>query len=106
VKDLSKKLYIGNLSFETTEEEVNELLAEFGKVNSMAWITDRDSGRFRGFCFVEMEESAANAAIKALNEKLLNGRELRVNEARPRDDNGGGRQRRNKFPHSGGRERW
>jgi len=53
-------------------------------------ITDRDSGRFRGFCFVEMEDSAANAAINALNGKLVDDRELKVNEARPREDRGGG----------------
>jgi cold-inducible RNA-binding protein len=105
VKDLSKKVYVGNLSFDATEEQVSEMLAEYGKIDSMAWITDRDSGRFRGFCFVEMEESAANAAIKALNEKDLDGRTLRVNEARPREDrNGGGRN--NRFPHSGGGNRW
>jgi len=108
VKELAKKIYIGNLSFETTEEQVKELLAEFGKVDSVIWVTDRDSGRFRGFCFVEMEESVANAAIKGLNEKMLNGRQLRVNEARPRDESGGGggRRRRNKSPNTGGRDRW
>jgi RNA recognition motif-containing protein len=105
VKDLSKKIYVGNLSFDTTEEQVSEMLAEYGKVDSMAWITDRDSGRFRGFCFVEMEESAANAAIKALNDKDMDGRMLRVNEARPREDRNGGR-RNNRFPHSGGGNRW
>ena len=98
MKDLSKKVYVGNLSFDATEEQVSEMLAEYGKVDSMAWITDRDSGRFRGFCFVEMEDSAANAAIK-------DGRALRVNEARPREDRNGGR-RNNRFPHSGGGNRW
>lgn len=98
---MSKKIYVGNLSYEATEESVSEMLAEYGKVDSMAWITDRDSGRFRGFCFVEMEESAANAAIKALNDKDLDGRMLRVNEARPREDRSGGRSNA-KYPHSGG----
>jgi len=112
VKDLSKKVYVGNLSFDATEDQVREMMAEYGKVDSMAWITDRDSGRFRGFCFVEMEESAANAAIKALNDKDLDGRMLRVNEARPREDRGGGgngsaRQGgRGRFPDSGGGNRW
>jgi cold-inducible RNA-binding protein len=101
VKDLSKKVYVGNLSFDTTEEKVSEMMAEFGKIDSMAWITDRDSGRFRGFCFVEMEESAANAAIKALNDKDLDGRNLRVNEARPRENRNGGSQN-SKYPDSGG----
>jgi RNA recognition motif-containing protein len=68
-------------------------------------ITDRNTGRFRGFCFVEMEESAANAAISALNETELDGRSLRVNEARPREERGGNR-RRDDFPHSGGNRRW
>ena len=64
-------------------------------------ITDRDSGRFRGFGFVEMEDSAANAAIKALNDMELDGRMLRVNEARPRVNRYGGRQN-SKYPDSGG----
>jgi RNA recognition motif-containing protein len=108
VKELSKKVYVGNLSFDATEAQVSEMMAEYGKVDSMAWITDRDSGRFRGFCFVEMEESAANAAIKALNDKDLDGRNLRVNEARPREDRSGGNggRRNERFPHSGGGNRW
>lgn len=104
---MSKKIYVGNLSFDATEEQVSEMFAQYGKVDSIAMITDRDSGRFRGFGFVEMEESAANAAIKALNDTELDGRTLRVNEARPREDrykredrNGG--RRNNKFPDSGG----
>jgi cold-inducible RNA-binding protein len=105
VKDLSKKVYVGNLSFDATEEQISEMLAEYGNVESMAWITDRDSGRFRGFCFVEMEESAANAAIKALNDTDLDGRMLRVNEAKPREERSGGRGN-NRFPHSGGGNRW
>ncbi len=87
---MAKKIYVGNLSFEATEEQVNELFSQYGKVDSIAMITDRDSGNFRGFCFVEMEESAANAAIKALNDSELDGRTLRVNEARPREERSGG----------------
>lgn len=103
---MSKKLYVGNLSFETTEEEVRSLLAEFGTLESLAMINDRDTGRFRGFCFVELEDNAAQAAIDALNEKDFNGRSLTVNEARARVDRGGGnRQSNNKFPHSGGGRR-
>lgn len=83
-------MYVGNLSFNTTEQDVQELFAEFGKVQSVAMITDRDSGRFRGFCFVEMEDSAANAAMKSLNGKLVDERELQVNEARPREERSGG----------------
>ena len=88
VKVLSKKIYVGNLSFDTTETQVRELFEQHGSVESIAWITDRDTGRFRGFAFVEMEESAANAAIKSLNNQMVDGRELRVNEARPRNDSG------------------
>jgi RNA recognition motif-containing protein len=85
-----KKIYVGNLSFDATEQEVRELFTEFGNIESLAMINDRDSGRFRGFAFVEMEESAANAAIKALNGKEVGGRELNVNEARPREERSGG----------------
>jgi RNA recognition motif-containing protein len=98
---MSKKIYVGNLPFETTEEQVSEMFAQYGKVDSIAMITDRDSGRFRGFGFVEMEDSAANAAIKALNDTELDGRMLRVNEARPREERNSGRQN-SKYPHSGG----
>jgi cold-inducible RNA-binding protein len=93
VNELSKKLYVGNLSYGMTEAQVREMFEEHGTVDSIAWITDRDTGRFRGFCFVEMEESAANAAIKSVNGTLIDGRELNVNEARPKNDNksrGGG----------------
>jgi cold-inducible RNA-binding protein len=102
VKDLSKKIYVGNLSFDATEEQVSEMFTQFGKVESIAMITDRDSGRFRGFGFVEMEDSAANAAIKALNDTELDGRTLRVNEARPREERRGAGQKKGKFPYSGG----
>ena len=108
VKELSKKIYVGNLSFDATEEQVSEMFAQYGEVKSIAMINDRDSGRFRGFGFVEMEDSAANAAIKALNDTELDGRTLRVNEARPREDRSGGNwsknksQQKNKYPYSGG----
>ena len=110
VKLLSKKIYVGNLSFDVTEEQVKELFSKFGKVDSIAMITDRDSGRFRGYCFVEMETSAANKAINTLNDTDLNGRKMTVNEARPRNDNsrqrqkhsGRGGRKPNKFPDSGG----
>ena len=105
MKDLSKKIYVGNLSFDATEEQVSDMFAQYGKVDSIAMITDRGTGRFRGFCFIEMEESAANAAIKALNDTNLDGRMLRVNEARPREDrnrkSNSGRGN-SKFPDSGG----
>jgi cold-inducible RNA-binding protein len=108
VKELSKKIYVGNLSFDATEAQVSELFAQYGKVDSIAMITDRDSGRFRGFSFVEMEDSAANAAIRGLNDTEVDGRILRVNEARPREDRSGGSwnknksRKKNKYPYSGG----
>ena len=109
---------MGNLSFRATEDQVRDLFEEYGTVESLAWITDRETGRFRGFCFVEMEDSAADAAIAALDGKELDERALRVNEARPREDRGGRGPRggggrrdnygggRNDFPDSGGSRRW
>ncbi len=112
---MTKKVYVGNLSFDATEQQVNDMFAEFGKVESIAMINDRDSGRFRGFCFVEMEDSAANAAINALNGKIVDDRDLRVNEARPREDRsrgggnrrgGGGYRGGNRRDNYGGGNRW
>jgi RNA recognition motif-containing protein len=90
---LSKKLFVGNLSFNATEDEVRELFSEHGTIESLAWITDRDTGRFRGFCFIEMDEGAATSAIAALDGQDYQGRSLRVNEAQPREDRGGGGRR-------------
>lgn len=92
---MSKKIYVGNLSFQATEDEVRGMFSEFGAIESLAMINDRETGRFRGFAFVEMEDSAANAAIKALNGKEVESRELTVNEARPREERpaGGGSNR-------------
>jgi RNA recognition motif-containing protein len=87
---LSKKMYVGNLSFQATEEQVRDLFTPYGTVDSVTMITDRMSGQFRGFCFVEMETSAANAAISALDSHELDGRTLKVNEAKPREERGGG----------------
>lgn len=84
-------LFVGNLSFETTERDLQEAFEAYGQVSSAAVITDRDTGRSRGFGFVEMpSEQEARAAIEGLNEKDLNGRDLKVNEARPRGSGGGG----------------
>ena len=100
---MSKKLFIGNLPFSASEEGVRELFVEYGEVNDLAWITDRESGRFRGFCFVEMDPAAADSAITALDGQDFDGRNLRVNEAQPRENrssggyrggNGGGSQNR------------
>ncbi len=80
---MPKKIYVGNLPFSATEEEVTELFAEFGDVKSVSLITDRDSGRPRGFGFVEMEDGA-DAAIESLDRTEMGGRTLNVSEARPR----------------------
>ena len=85
-----KKIYVGNLAFSATEDEVRKAFEEYGEVQSIALITDRDTGRPRGFGFVEMESEAADAAITGLNGRDLGGRDLNVNEARPRGDRGGG----------------
>ena len=66
------------------------MFSEYGEVESIAWINDRDTGRFRGFCFIEMESKAADAAIEALDGKDVGGRNLRVNEAKPREKRSGG----------------
>lgn len=88
-----KKLYVGNLSFETTEEQLHELFQKEGEVVSAKLITDKFSGRSRGFGFVEMNDTEADAAITKLNDTEVNGRKLVVNEARPmekRAPGGGG----------------
>lgn len=90
---MTKKLFVGNLSFNTSEDEVRELFSEHGTIESLAWITDRDTGRFRGFCFIEMDDGGAASAISALDGQDFQGRSLRVNEARPREDRGGGGRR-------------
>lgn len=79
-----KKLYIGNIPFETTEEEIKALFEPFGPVESLNLINDRDTGRFRGFGFVELEDDVADKARKELDGKELGGRMLRVNEAEDR----------------------
>jgi RNA recognition motif-containing protein len=79
-----KRIYVGNLPFSATEDEVRELFAQHGAVLNVNLISDRDTGRPRGFGFVEMEDDGAGAAIETLNGFLLGGRSLRVDEARPR----------------------
>lgn len=88
-----KKLYVGNLPFSATEAEVNELFSQHGTVHSVALINDRETGRPRGFGFVEMDDDAAQAAIQALDGSEMGGRNLRVNEAQERPRRGGGRDR-------------
>lgn len=86
---MTKKLYVGNLPFQTTEDELNELFAQVGPVESVRIITDRDTGRSRGFGFVEMGDDDAEKAISQFNGSELNGRPLTVNEARPQTNRGG-----------------
>ena len=88
-----KKIYVGNLPFSATEDQLLRLFSEHGAVESVNVITDRDTGRSRGFGFVEMDSADADTAIQALNGATLADRSLNVNEARPRRDNGGGRNR-------------
>ena len=84
-------IYVGNLPFETTEESLEVAFTEYGEVTSARVITDRYTGRSRGFGFVEMgNNDEAEAAIRALNGNDFNGRALTVNEARPREDRGDG----------------
>ena len=83
---MSKKIYISNLPFSATEDEIRDLFSEHGTVESVNLINDRETGRPRGFGFVEMDDEGAQKAISALDGTDLGGRNLRVNEARPRDD--------------------
>ena len=88
---MAKKLYVGNLSYDTTDSELQTMFEQFGAVQSVQVIMDRDTGRSKGFGFVEMTGAQeAQAAIDALNGKEVGGRQLTVNEARPREDRGGG----------------
>jgi cold-inducible RNA-binding protein len=87
---MSKKIYVGNLPFTATEDDVRELFAQHGTIHSVAMINDRDTGRFRGFGFVEMDDAEADSAIEALDGYDFDGRALRVNEARERTDRPGG----------------
>ncbi len=88
---MGKKLYVGNIPFSATEDELRSLFEQHGSVESINVITDRDTGRPRGFAFVEMDASAADAAMQALDGKDMGGRSLRVNEANERGAGGGGR---------------
>src|SRR5712691_9438852 len=88
---MSTKLYIGNLAFQTTSQELQEMFAQAGTVESASVVEDRDTGRSRGFAFVEMSsKEEAAAAIDQFNGKELGGRALKVNEAKPRENRGGG----------------
>jgi RNA recognition motif-containing protein len=81
---MSKTIYVANLPFNTTEDEVKEMFSQYGEVEQVNMIMDRETGRFRGFGFIQMTEGA-DEAIAALNGQDFNGRDLRVNEARPKN---------------------
>ena len=102
---MSTKLYVGNLSFDTSSEQLQTIFAEAGTVQSASIVEDRDTGRSRGFGFVEMStKEEAQAAITALDGKECDGRNLKVNEAKPRENrnSGGG----GGYGGGGGRDRW
>ena len=84
------KLYVGNLNFRTTQESLEGLFSNYGEVQEVAIITDRETGRPRGFAFVTMNDEGGKEAIEALNGQEFEGRTLNINEARPREPRGGG----------------
>lgn len=89
---MATKLYVGNLSFDTTENDLQDLFSEAGTVNEASLVQDRMTGKSRGFAFVTMAtEEEAQEAIRQFNGRELQGRKLTVNEARPREDFGGGK---------------
>ena len=96
---MTQKLYVGNLSYSTTESKLRDLFGEFGEIESVKVITDRDTGRPKGFAFVEMASNeAAQNAISELNGKVVDEREIRVDKAKPQTDR--------RRPPSRGRSRW
>jgi cold-inducible RNA-binding protein len=88
---MSKRIYVGNLSYQTTESDLTSLFEQAGQVDSVNIITDRDTGRSKGFAFVEMSAEDADKAIAQFNGVEVNGRALTVNEARPREERSGNR---------------
>lgn len=88
---MGKKLYVGNLSYDVTDDHLREMFAPYGAVQTAQVITDRDTGRSKGFGFVEMgSDQEAQAAIDGMHGQMNGGRSLTVNEAKPREDRGGG----------------
>ena len=101
------KMYVGNLSFETTENDLQDLFEQHGTVNEVRLMMDRMTGRSRGFAFVTMNDGAqANAAMSGLNGRELNGRTLTVNEARPREERSGPRSNSGGKRSFAGNKRW
>jgi RNA recognition motif-containing protein len=101
---MSTKIYVGNLSFNTSTQDLEDMFGEYGTVQSTNIIEDRETGRSRGFAFVEMSSNEeAQAAIAALNGKDMDGRSLTVNEAKPREEGGGGGRGGNRGGGGGGR---
>jgi cold-inducible RNA-binding protein len=84
------KLYVGNMNFRTTEESLEQLFSNYGEVQEVAVITDRETGRPRGFAFVTMDDEGGKQAIEEVNGTEFEGRTLTVNEAKPRENRGGG----------------
>lgn len=103
---MSKKLYVGNLSFNTTEDELRNVFGAYGEVHSVALITDRETGRLRGFGFVEMDDEGAKAAIQGIDGTEVGGRTLKVNEAQDKPRGGGGGYGGNRGGGGGGGRRW
>ncbi len=86
---MTKKLYVGNLPYKTTDEDLKEIFGKIGNVESAAVVTDKFSGRSRGYGFVEMADEDAEKAVQQLNGTEIEGRAIIVNEARPKEDRGG-----------------
>ena len=105
---MESKLYVGNLSYSTTEDELRAMFAEAGTVTSVALIKDRDSGQSKGFAFIEMSNQVeAEKAISMFNGRMMGARDLKVSLARPRDDRGGfGNDRKTHRPQRGGGKRY
>ena len=106
-----KNIFVGNLDFNTSEEELRQMFEAYGQVDRVSIMTDRETGRSRGFGFVEMSTEDGEKAIAALNGSQLGGRTLNVNEARPKVERGaggggGGRDRGGRGGGGGGRNRW
>ena len=102
-----KNIFVGNLSFDATESSVRSLFEQYGSVDKVNVVTDRDTGRARGFAFVEMSnDGEGDRAIAALNGRDLDGRSLNVNVARPKEDRGGGFRGNSGGGGGRGRNRW